>query len=416
MKKTSPRAIHYYLFFLMLIVFIGIYIVYPTYSLLTDDVTIQSTGQISILNINAQGGSVEDIQAAVDLIIAQGGIGNVYIPEGIFNFTITSEKVAGVVIPGGINIIGAGKNKTILRENVAPPSFAPMFQIDGLNGYKTRISGISFIGYPVSSENESWTVGLNIYQASDYRVDHCSFINFTSKAIYAGNPAPYGDNRGVIDHCDFDNPYKDDPNVIGADISGRKLWGYGVIITGRITGALDTIEELLGHYDNLHDIVYVEDCNFTRTRHNIDQNQEAFYVLRFSNVSEPRPEHFSQVETHPSGIGMEIYNNTIRGCEYTWPEPYDPTRWESKGVGMRDGGGVIYHNEFIDQKHAIYLSSCTDLFIWDNILSWDLMPESQSINYVTSSGPIEDVDYYFSQRTGYSPYTYPHPLTIEATP
>ena len=55
-------------------------------SLTNSSIIIESSGQISKLEIYASSGSAIDIQAAVDQVVAASSIGSVHIPEGTYNF------------------------------------------------------------------------------------------------------------------------------------------------------------------------------------------------------------------------------------------------------------------------------------------------------------------------------------------
>jgi hypothetical protein len=232
--------------------------------------------------IKAKSGSAKDIQGAVDAIASTPeGMGVVYIPEGNFSFDINITTNIGVTIPGGISIIGAGINRTILymSEKTAPDTTgkrrAIMFYVDGSNGKPVRISGISFKGYVNYSktcrensdcdnypDEPEWgaTGGVVISNGRHFRIDNCSFKDFTNAAISISSLS-----YGVIDHCSIDNPYKDYPTVASTNSTGRKVWGYGIIVGG--TGAWPKIEDVLGKYDGKNVVVYIEDCNFSRTRH-----------------------------------------------------------------------------------------------------------------------------------------------------
>lgn len=401
-----------------------------------NSVVIRSTGEISLFEVTAESGSPEDIQVAVDAVVAIGG-GTVYVPEGDFAFNIDPNKTkngnpTGVIIPGGVNIIGAGINKTILRQARADIQESHMVYADGLNGKPIRISGIKFIGN-VTDENIN-NRGVRMLRATDFRIDHCSFVDFSGHAIIASNYLePYGANRGVIDHNDFDNPYKDDPNVIGAGTGGRKIWAYGVGVTGTGYNWEDNIDNLLGKYDGLSNIVYIENNNFSRTRHAIASNSGGFYVARYNTFIEPRPEHFQMIDVHGTsgttplvgGRGLEAYNNVLYGTEYKWMAS-PPYPWASLGFGIRGGGGVIFNNSIVDSKTGIRLEvdpgsqekcKVKNLWIWYNTMSKQYMPESESMTYLSNPGGyIENQDYFLYEKPGYVPYPYPHPLTLEAGP
>lgn len=392
----------------------------PTIASLMDSVTIRSSGIISTTKVTARSGSPEDIQEAVDAVAAAGG-GTVYIPEGDFAFNPSQTWLGGegygVHIPGGVNVIGQGKGKTILRETQDVfKNPTEMFRIDGA-GKSVRISGISFIGH-VTGEIVG-NLGLRIENVKDLRVDHCSFEDFNSQGIYVEN------SRGVIDHCDFDNPYHD-------IIPGYTEWGYGIIVTYDYVTWVEDINSLLGHYDGLDQVIYIEDCTFSRCRHAIASNGGGYYVVRHCTLEEPRPPHYYIVDIHGvsgeggiGGRGLEAYDNIIKGCEYRDPITHEPTGyWHSIAFCLRGGGGVIFNNTIIDCEWGITLSlgesgqqercKVKDLYIWNNQMMKQNAPSEGT--YIGPDGFTEGVDYFLKERVGYTPYPYPHPLTLETTP
>jgi hypothetical protein len=408
-------------------------ILYPTFSSLTNMVVINNTGQISVTMVWAKSGSAEDIQAAVDAVAAVGG-GVVYIPEGDFSFTIDSNKKAannmpaGVIIPGGVSVIGAGIGKTILREVERPPDPAFMFTVNGINGKRVRISGISFIGYKFTEEGNPFTYGICVMGATDYRIDHCYFEDFSSKAIDVTSNWIGGVNRGVIDHCIFDNPYHDNQNVTGVN-GGQKLWGYGIVVCGNGYNETwyENIEDVLGKYDGLRNIVYIEDCIFSRCRHAVAGSTVGggFYVIRHCNITMPR--YQGMLDVHGSwfpapyvgGRGLEAYDNVINGTDK------GGKGFPNVAILIRGGGGVVYNNTIINTTEgAIWLQredanpicAVKDLWIWNNNLI-------NSSPLITNNGNYtENVDYFLRAPNltqdgfEYTPYPYPHPLTLEKGP
>jgi len=384
---------------------------------LMDSIFIKGKGQISTTECWANSGSPEDIQAAVDSVVAIGG-GTVYIPEGEFAFDIDPNKTyngraIGVLIFGGVSVIGAGKDGTILRQTVNPPTDSKMFYVDGQNGKPVRISGIEFMGHvdlssydtPQEGEDAITQRGVSLLRVTDFRVDHCSFVDFAGSAIVVSNyREPFGVNRGVVDHCDFDNPYKD---LYGGS------WGYGVTVGG--TGLWDEwkdIDHYLGKYDGVNDIVYIEDCNFSRTRHAVASNMGGFYVVRHCRFTEPRKVNFAPIDVHglagydgPGGRGLEAYDNEIVGVSGV-----SPAFW------IRGGGGVIYNNIIRDCNEGVGLNKegditenwVHDLWIWGNNMNTGTL-------LVDHDDYTENVDYFLSGKS-YTPYPYPHPLTLEAYP
>ena len=409
LEVREMQSAKFYAILLVSVMLAGIFSLSPAISTLMNDVIITSTGRISATNVTASSGSPDDIQAAVDVVEAAGG-GNVYIPEGNFSFVIDPAKIGptnrptGVNIRGGVSIIGGGIDKTILYQPSDPPLGGSMFAVDGRNNKKIRISGITFKGC-VTSEDASGG-GITIVAGKDYRVDHCKFIDFAGQGIFATNHmAPYGANRGVIDHCNFDNPYKD---IIGG------LWGYGITVIGTYYNWED-INNLLGRYDGLSNIVYIEDCNFSRTRHAVSSTGGGYYVVRHCTLSEPRPKNFGMIDIHGvsgyegvGGRGLEAYDNLIIGAaDYAASQVF----W------LRGGGGVIFNNTIQGCAYGVMLTEeagqqekCKvhDLWIWNNA--------QDGGTFLTPGDYTENVDYFLYQKAGYVLYPYPHPLTFEAAP
>ena len=254
---NSLRNIKFYALLTALTVLIGAHLPIPAISSLMKNLTISSSGQISTTTIWAKSGYAEDIQAAVDTVATAGG-GTVYIPEGTFYWNASSftqtfwGRPTGVIIPGGVNVIGAGANKTILQVIERAPDDALMFGVDG-GGKSVRISGIHFIGYVV---NESENIGaIRIVDGKDFRVDHCIFKNFDNAGITTRKQSSNKIHRGVIDHNIFDNPYK--------ETMENPRWGYGIIVSAYY-GIKDIIwkplDDYLGKYED--NVVYIEDNIF----------------------------------------------------------------------------------------------------------------------------------------------------------
>ncbi len=398
----------------------------------------------------ANSGSPQDIQNAVDQ--ALGG-GNVYVPEGEFVFNPNDAPSGiGVQIPSGVNVFGAGKDKTILRQTRRVDGNIPMFKVSGryVSSDKTsRISGFTFIGYIVDEVDGHLATGVTMYCCKNFRVDHCNFIDFNhfdiATSIYTvaerleDGVYQYYWNWGVVDHCDFDLPYKD---TIGG------MWGYGVDVNGpgRQDSWLYNLSDILGQFPETppkcalytwnastskYDLVsvyggkyfrwlvYIEDCNFSRNRHAIASISGAFYVVRNCTFKEPRPKNYPMIDVHGalgvdwwSGRGAEVYNNTLYAAEgYTG----------SCAIDYRGGGGVVFNNTIINCTYGVRLSHdadqqvcwIKDLWIWNNNYQNVTVP----INHWYSPSPYqEEVHYFLRPRPDYTPYTYPHPLVSGEQP
>jgi len=412
LRKISIRVkklcnIKFYSLITALTLLIGTLFLTPASSFLTKRITISTSGQISTTTIWAKSGFAEDIQNAVDKVASLGG-GTVYIPEGTFlwnasSFTQTfGGRPTGVIIPGGVNVIGAGANKTILQVIERAPDNALMFGVDG-GGKPVRISGIHFIGYVV---DESENIGaIRIVDGKDFRVDHCIFENFDNAGITTRKQSSNKIHRGVIDHNIFDNPYK--------ETMENPQWGYGIIVVA-YHGIKDIIWKPLDYYLGKYEdnVVYIEDNIFHRCRHSIASNEGGYYVARYNVFDSPIPPNFGIIDVHGvsgsgemGGRGLEAYNNIIIGAK-----GYEA----SQAFWIRGGGGVIFNNTMQNILYGIGLYKenpnseywVKDLYIWNNS-----MDRGELIN--NSGNYTENVDYFLYEKPDYTPYPYPHPLTLQ---
>lgn len=418
-KKLLNRKLRKPIALLVSLILIGITTLHMVFPRLTNHIAVYNVGRISAQQVTAKSGSPQDIQAAINIVAATGG-GIVYVPEGEWVFNPPQVQWGcAVKVPGGVNVIGAGKDKTILKQTVTTSGLTTyFFSIDGSNGMPARISGFTFkvTNLPADEPESAQAIGINVEKAKNFRIDHISFYNFTSMAIYTEN------SKGVIDHCDFDNPYKDD---ISVPPEGR-IWGYGIVVVGDWTWRPD-INGLLGHYDDLDTVVYIEDCTFRRCRHSIAANGGAHYVARHNYFTEMILAHYgSYVDAHggtPSAVGtrcVEIYDNTIEDSPCDARSLPDPRYWGQYlglGIGIRGGGGVIFNNTIKYCRNGIRLYSDfayeqtkpRDIWIWDNTFVEVENP------FEAWQDPIsirENIDYFLYAKLGYIPYPYPHPLTL----
>jgi len=440
--------------------------VYAINAQLTNTAIIYSTGRISTNKVWAKSGSAEDIQAAVDAVAAAGG-GIVYVPAG--NFTFDSERASmyvsgigiiyyGVRVPGGVNVIGAGKDVTILQSE-EPTNTARhiMFFCDGSNDKPIRISGITFVGYVVGNKDDGTYPfiheGVRMWNCKKHRVDHCKFLNFPGSGVSAScyqsaskrenGEDQYYWNWGVIDHCDFDNPYKAN--------SGTWQYGYGVSLGGGGRGTapqawLYNLSDILGRWDietnpvrcalyqwnatkNAYDLVdpyggkyfrwlvYIEDCTFRRCRHGIASNGGVFYVARHNYFEYNYPIGWPNVDVHGAqgnqgfwgGRGAEVYDNIINESEVAGG-------W---GIDFRGGGGVVFNNTIISCDYGVsmrYEGADTntvcwvkDLWIWNNTFI-DVTTQIYDPYNLYEEG----VHYFLQPRPNYTPYPYPHSMTLQA--
>lgn len=414
------------LFFSILL--IEILVITPAiHCLLNNSVQIHCTGEFRFL---ANSGSVGDIQAAVDGAETAGG-GTVYVPAGHWIFEATSTNYVG--IPGGVNVFGVGINATILdMPDDVTDTHTTMFVVDGSNGKKTRISGMTFKG---RKGTDTGDLGIRLTSCIDFRIDHCSFHDMGSVGVYVKDD-PKGDiskiSQGVIDHCSFIDIYK------APAYSAGNGYGYGVSVSCK--GGYEDypwdpdIWNILGKYNHN---TFIEDCYFSGCRHNAQAGIcGGVYVFRHNTVENVPYYRLGWMTGHPPRMydipvyGMrcwEIYNNI-----------FDAKTESCNFLLCEGGGGVIFNNTiiggyrdtdiFVDvasaetsDERVAQEGSPHDLWIWDNFLTGvetAISARSQAGNPVPQEwdgSGTEPWSWYTTQEPwggNYTPYPYPHPLTV----
>jgi hypothetical protein len=411
----------------------GVLILSPVFSLLMSTlVVLPSTGQISTTDIIAASGSAEDIQAAVDWVAGSGnGIGNVFIPEGTFNFVEVGEPWMTVEIPAGVNLFGAPtertsgysepdrgwspndqvvewKTKLVMPFDAAPagpPAQSWFFVIHG-GASSVRISDIMLDGYrSIDPNNRNWHGGIALDgDLLDFRIDHCFFKHCTGGGFYISAEANCH-CRGVVDHCKIINTvWYVTTNWLQCSV------GYG--ITFRAIGSTrwdENISNIQGHYTDY--TLFIEDCYLTGWRHSVASNDGVHYVYRHNTIEGDAG--FGSIDAHGTYdyVGtraIEVYSNDFLDCS---PES------TTVAVNHRGGAGVYFNNyatPYDGTKGYRYLSFLVnegdvpkchphDVYFWNNL----------GQTTVSASGPVQGVDYFLStEMPGYVPYPYPHPLTL----
>jgi len=448
------RSAKFYAIFLVSVILVGILSLSPEIASLVNSAVIKSTGRIvwEQTYVGAKSGSAEDIQAAVDEVAAMGG-GNVYIPEGTFNFIDVGAPWETVYVPPGVNIIGAGmvdENlvfdetdqtdnwKTVLKLPYEYPTGVgdesdqyEFFELRNPNesSIGNRLSGFAIVGYrdellaqgadPMAYPFPTFKA-IKIFGVIDFRIDHVLIRNAGGGAVevkndYTGTVDYYG--QGVIDHCKFINTAGwgcagDHPRTFG-----DRTVGYGVGF--RLSWNADfsaweyDISKVLGTYSKT---VFIEDCYFQRWRHCYCGNSGAHIVFRYNTINLDCA--YGSIDSHEdyniiATRAVEVYNNSIVN-----PNPYDPRA----AINMRGGGGVFFNNTVTDYKFFIempvrwsnYECRPHDIWMWDNTIDvWSTV-------YAIDSSYIENVDWFLRTPSlaqdgfDYTPYPYPHPLTLEA--
>jgi len=442
------RSTKFYAILLVSVMFIGIFSLSPALSSLTSSVSITTSGKIAPTpTITATSGYWQDIQTAVNWIVANGGIGDVYIPEGTWNFVNVGETWIGVeagrvVVPAGVNIYGAPTErdadgqvrawKTIL---VMPWDVPGAGNYNGISWFKfvgaevegvtSRLSDIKLVGYR-SIDPNSTTVhaAIRVQGICDFRIDHCYFEH-TCLGIQVWGLKTHG----VIDHCFLINPVA----KVGATL-GECTVIYGVCM-GRGYGDYwdDNTENVLGHYTDY--TTFIEDCYFEKWRHCIAANNGAHYVFRHNTIKDDFG--FGSLDAHGWGAwdGEKVTQVGTRAVEIYENQIIDAIQ-NSHATFIRGGAGIAFNNTVGGGTYCSFLSfsdeadpnvsKCFshDWWIWNNTMllsgpdAYHPNTPCELVVNPNTEGNMENVDYFLHAPDTfvYTPYPYPHPLTLEATP
>lgn len=346
--------------------------------------------------INASSCSYSDVQAAINS--ASNG-DTVIVPSGTCTWTVDFELSKGITLLGqGIDqtiIVGTGGGHTI--------------DIRGTEGNPFRVAGFTLKG------NNEESYGINVSgTCKDFRIDHCKFEGFDSKAIKT-----YGYTYGVIDHCIFTDASSIYIGIFGSG-TGDDAWGRPLTL-------------------GTANAVYVEDCTFLMLsvgKHGISSNIGARYVFRHNKITIEGSLNPTPIDAHGNcfaGRGTfsyEIYENEINSDHKYF-----------HGMFIRGGTGVIYNNTFTGSgsvTHHIHLTNyqsrsgcgidyckkkdccpedgypCDDqinnLYIWNNYENGSPVTPSLMDDHFVTTHVQKDRDYFEFAKPGYAPYTYPHPL------
>jgi hypothetical protein len=455
-------------------VLIGLLAVSGVYSALTVSVTIPSSGIIAGNDITALSGSPSDIQAAVNAVVAAGG-GTVHIPAGKFTFNPPVNGI-GVTIPYTnvpIAIIGAGIGQTILTETQFEgfsTMFARTYSGQSYSAASVRISGISFAGLVLTTNlpigiTDDWNtqdnVGISLKCTQDFRIDDCSFTNFCGAAIEVADNTGSAMlvDRGVIDHCSIDNPYRNFVQPYNATGAYYAVGGYGIIVLGDYYSWDLNIADYLGQWNPttttnstncptgiygsvVPQPVYIENCNFTQCRHCISGNAGAYYVARYDYFAEC---YLGACDMHgytgnPAPInfgtrGSEVYSNIFNLTNEAYSGGQDDA-WRPRG-----GGGVFWNNTVylnnVNGPNACMIMMFNDgepypydveqAYVWNNTCNFinGTVTNGDNSIVIYNGGYVANVNYFLFAPNGtnvngltgptyYTPYTYPLPLTQTA--
>lgn len=376
------------------------------------------------VDINARTGRASDILEAIDQVISAGGIGNVHVPEGRFNLYEKGETWRVVNRPAGVNLFGAPTLrdaygqvvppwKTILEmpydvpgnDRVGIPSW---FGITGTADptKKSRLSDFMLRGYrDFDPSSVSMHCAQEISDVLDFRIDHCLLKHTTAGIFTTADRYPYK-IRGVIDHCRLVNDYGEfepyESRTVGYGVHAFRNWDCT---------EWEPIGNVVGKYTDY--TIFIEDCYLSKWRHCVAGNSGAHYVFRYNTIENDFG--FGSLDAHGTytNVGTrawEIYNNRILG---------GPSTVRPWVTFLRGGGGVVFGNYVRGPGYTIVVymvdegsvQKCwpQDIYVWNNDIGAGM---SLIATWSDKRTITEGRDYFLYQRPGYTPYPYPHPLTL----
>lgn len=395
----------------------------------------RSHGQPENLNLAPTGGatiqaascSQADVQAAIDAA-ADGD--TVLVPAGSCTWTTTQAMTPAVSIANKtLTLQGAGIDRTTITDGTGYQAFEQALVLDSAAGKVIRLTGFTFQG----GHDQEWHGIVNIWGSSTccagFRVDHVRFVDTINHTI------EIGDAFGVIDHCTIEG--NSGGILVKSTYPGDSSWAAPLELGSARA-------------------VYVEDCVFDFDAHYrgaIDAQSGGRYVFRHNTLINTYITNHGTETGYPErgAFSFEIYANTLSSSEDWFTAMF-----------LRGGTGVIFDNTasgFGNLAVAANYRSCDPYGDWgrcDGTSAFDGNAEANGypcfdqIGRSTDAGPgtaqaleplyqwgnildgleadltvhwgcpqvaehiQENRDYFDNTpRPGYTPYTYPHPLTQE---
>lgn len=310
-----------------------------------------------------------------------------------------------IVIPAGGSTwsspLKISKTRLTLRGNgigsTVITGSGELFALTGESADNLRITGVELHSCACCIEANG--SGTPKQAVKNLRIDHSKFLK--ANVVLE----THGAATGVIDHCTFQDSY------------GARLYGSN-------DGSAKFPFKI-----GTSDAVFFEDnvVNVTSAGtppHFIASNSLSKYVIRHNTFNYAKS-LWDIIDAHGycevAGRGSatwEVYNNT-----FSLVSPLN------RVIHLRGGQGVVFNNTFLNYKPSMAISltdysychtpcvqSCSGYPCKDQInhsYFWNNKIGTSVLNPVSDCKVVQvSRDYYNSPATYYTPYTYPHPLTL----
>ena len=381
-------------------------------------------GYADAATVNASSCSQADVEAAIS---SASDADTVAIPSGscLWSNLIMTNK--GITLQGagiGVTTITCGAGTSCLEiRNTA-------------GGSPFRVTAFTWSGANTTSAK-----GIIHSQSTDdnWRIDNNKFANITTRGININSNNENDSSYGVVDHNTFEAPYE--LSAHGVDVVGDRDTAWTRAYTPGTANA-----------------VYIEDNTFNYAYKNDgvgDGYSGARIVFRYNTVTGTNlGVHGLDSGNRRSTHTIEYYNNTFDANGGTF----------ANGIRLRGATGVIFNNTFTNgYNNPLRITSyrsCNSYPTWgicdgsnpldgnedstgypcmdqvgrstgqalEPIYTWGNTKEGATIDMVAQELCVnntpnvadhlkEDRDFYNKiQKPGYTPYTYPHPLTTTPNP
>lgn len=332
-------------------------------------------------------------------------------------------KGSSLVVTKPVTIKGSGREHTVLirSERTSEPLIFVGCSVDNTSA---SISGIKFQGLFDPKTGFAGDRGVALaHGCQDFKVFDNEFTGFANAGLDVSdhnNRNPF--QRGVI----FNNRFIE---------NFRVGLGYGISVTA---GGRNELNIAFGSQN----FVFIEDNYFSKNRHAVTSNLDATYVLRHNLIEDNYP-NFAVIDTHGKTFSddrggtkmIEVYSNTIRqNDQISYIHTTSGTSNNNPafaGIGLRGGAALIYDNTVTAYRFPLVFliesaTACADLtsplpdkqpagvYVWSNEF---VDHRGGIVNDISLGGDQRcehlfslDGDYFLRPKTGYLPFTYPHPL------
>jgi hypothetical protein len=355
--------------------------------------------------INANSCSQSDVQAAVNS--ANDG-DTVVVPPGTASWTNSVLDDSVIVFNKGITLTGAGIGLTVITDaTLQNPNDdqEALIQVSGTEGKPFRITGFSFLNV-----NDT---GIKIYgSCKNWRVDNCYMEGDATYGIYVS-----GYTFGVVDHCEFRGNTSKNFEVSVKD-TNDPAWARPLTL-------------------GTENAVYIEDCIFVGRSGSgalddmCDGDDGARIVVRYNTITNQYPHVHGNLSGGRSAFSVEIYENTFidnggTNC-YCAMQLRGGTGVVFNNAYTGNWGGMLVRDQRCDQQGLCsypqpdQIGRTTGQSL-DPLREWNNTENGNNISFSPHCGScagiiVEGRDYLNdTQRSGYTPYTYPHPLVTGEPP